>query len=359
MSSFPKLFIPGPTYVSQNVLDAFSTPQIGHRTSEISELINSITPRIQNLLYTQNHVYLVSHAATGLWEMGLRNSVKKGVLHAVNGAFSSKWASVSKTCGYHTQSIDFDWGCGVTVDTIDEALSTGEFDVFAMVHNETSTGVKSDLDTISTLLNTKYPDVFWLVDAVSSMAGIKINVDKLGIDFILASTQKAWGLPAGFAICAISDRMIEKSATLENKGYFLDVLQYEKSYGKAQTPSTPSIPHLFGLQKVLNIIDKEGLENRWKRHKDCAKYAQNWALAHGQSLYPEKGCESETLTCIQNDQEWDIDKINEALLSRGYRMDRGYGNLRGKAFRVAHMGNVYMNDLVDYLNEFDEVLKHV
>lgn len=359
MSSFPKLFIPGPTHVSQDVLDAFSTPQIGHRTPEISELINNITPGIQNLLYTQNHVYLVSHAATGLWEMGLRNAVKKGVLHGVNGAFSAKWATVSKTCDYHTQSVEFDWGTGVTVDAVDAALSTGEFDVFAMVHNETSTGVKSDLNAISNLLKTKYPDVLWLVDAVSSMAGIKIEVDNLGIDFILASTQKAWGLPAGFAICAISDRMLEKSASLENKGYFLDILQYEKSYGKAQTPSTPSIPHLFGLQKVLDIINEEGLENRWKRHKDCAEYTQNWALAHGQSLYPEKGCESETLTCIQNDQGWDINKINDALLSRGFRMDRGYGSLRGKAFRVAHMGNVYMDDLVEYLNEFDEVLKHV
>ena len=188
---------------------------------------------------------------------------------------------------------------------------------------------------------------------------IKIKVDNLAIDFIFASTQKAWGLPAGFSICAISDRMIEKSATMENKGYFLDALQYEKSYGKAQTPSTPSIPHLFGLQKVLNIIDEEGLENRWERHKDCAEYAQNWALTHGQSLYPEKGCESETLTCIQNDQGWDINKINDVLLTRGFRMDCGYGNLRGKAFRVAHMGNVYMNDLVEYLNEFDEVLKYV
>ena len=359
MSSFPKLFIPGPTHVSQDVLDALTTPQIGHRTPEISDLINNITSRVQNLLYTQNHIYLVSHAATGLWEMGLRNSVKKGVLHAVNGAFSSKWAGVSNACGYHTQVVEFDWGTGVTVDAIDAALSTSEFDVFAMVHNETSTGVKSDLVVISDLLKTKYPDVFWLVDAVSSMAGIKIEVDNLGIDFILASTQKAWGLPAGFSICAISDRMIEISATLGNKGYFLDVLQYEKFYDKAQTPSTPSIPHLFGLQKVLNIIDVEGLENRWKRHKDCAEYAQNWALAHGQSLYPEKGCESETLTCIKNDKEWDINNINDVLLAHGYRMDCGYGNLRGKAFRVAHMGNVYMNDLVEYLNEFDEVLRYV
>ena len=359
MSSFPKLFIPGPTHVSEDVLDVFSTPQIGHRTPEISELINTITPRIQNLLYTKNHIYLVSHAATGLWEMGLRNSVNKGVLHAVNGAFSAKWASVSKVCGYYTKSIDFDWGCGVTVDAVDEALATGQFDVFAMVHNETSTGVKSDLDAIANLLKTKYPDVFWLVDAVSSMAGVKIKVDELGVDFILASTQKAWGLPAGFSICAISDRMIEASKTIKNKGYFLDILQYEKSYAKVQTPSTPSIPHLFGLQKVLDIIDKEGLDNRWARHKECSKYAQDWAFSHGQSLYPEIGCESETLTCIKNDREWDIDKINDILLSQGYRMDRGYGKLRGKAFRVAHMGNVYMNDLVDYLNSFDEVLKHV
>ena len=86
---------------------------------------------------------------------------------------------------------------------------------------------------------------------------------------------------------------------------------------------------------------------------------RNWAFAHNQTLYPELSCRSETLTCIQNDQGWNIDKVNGALLTRGYRMDRGYGNLRGKAFRVAHMGNVYMEDLVDYLNEFDEVLKHV
>ena len=359
MHKFPKLFIPGPTHVSDDILESISERQIGHRTPEISDLINDITLGIQKLLYTENHIYLVSHSATGLWEMGLRNSVKSGVLHAVNGAFSSKWALVSQKCGYISDSIESNWGKGVDVDEVDRYLSTGKYNVFAMVHNETSTGVKSDLSSVSEMLKQKYPDVIWLVDAVSSMAGIKIEVDKLGIDFILSSTQKAWGLPAGFSICSISDRMLNLSSELDNKGYFLDALVYEKYYKKKQTPSTPSIPHMFGLKKVLSIIEEEGLENRWRRHIEMADYAQNWALNHGQTLYPDKGCESETITCIKNDQMWNINKINDKLLASGYRMDRGYGILRGKAFRIAHMGNVYMDDLIDYLNKFDEVLKDV
>ena len=110
-----------------------------------------------------------------------------------------------------TKIIDYKWGMGVKAADVDKLLSSGEYDVLAMVHNETSTGTMSDLKEISQLLKAKYPDVIWLVDAVSSMAGIKIEVDKLAIDFILSSTQKAWGLPAGFSICAVSDKIIEKS----------------------------------------------------------------------------------------------------------------------------------------------------
>ena len=139
MKKFPKLFIPGPTHVSDDILDVLSTPQIGHRTPEISELIQELTEGIQRVLYTSNHVYLVSHAATGLWEMGVKNSCLKGVLHAVNGAFSSKWATVSGKCGIKTQSIQYEWGQGIKVKDVDEMLATGEFDVFAMVMNVIST----------------------------------------------------------------------------------------------------------------------------------------------------------------------------------------------------------------------------
>tara|TARA_B110000196_G_scaffold317696_1_gene331370 strand:- start:903 stop:1979 length:1077 start_codon:yes stop_codon:yes gene_type:complete len=356
MSIYPKLFIPGPTHVPKSIMDILSTPQIGHRTEEISKLIESILLDIKALLYTSNNIYLVSHAATGLWEMGLRNSVQKGVLHCVNGAFSSKWVKVSEACSYHYNVIDYEWGRGVKAQDIDKMLSTGDYDVLAMVHNETSTGVMSNLEEISELMRTKYPDVIWLVDAVSSMAGIKIEIDKLGIDFILSSTQKAWGLPAGFSICSVSDKMAERSKLMENKGYFLDIEVYEKYFSKFQTPSTPSIPHLFGLREVLNIINKEGLNNRWDRHKEMRDYTIDWAISQGQNLFSEEGCHSHTITCIENNQNWDMDKIYNKLLERGYRMDRGYGNLRGKAFRIPHMGNIYMEDLKDFISEFEKVI---
>jgi len=358
MKDFPKLFIPGPTHVSDDILEVFSTPQIGHRTPEISNLILELVLGIQKVLYTKNHIYLASHPATGLWEMAIRNSVKKRVLHCVNGAFSKKWAHVSDSVGVEYDVLEYEWGKAVQASDIKNKLKSGKYDAVALVHNETSTGVMSDIFQIGDVIR-EFSDVCLLVDAVSSMAGIKIEVDKLGIDFILSSTQKAWGLPAGFSICSISERMLDISSKLDNKGYFLDALVYEKYFQKYQTPSTPSIPHLFGLKKVLSLIDEEGIENRWIRHKKMAKYAQQWAIGHGQSLFPELNCESETITCIQNDMGWDINVINEALLSRGYRMDRGYGPLRGKAFRIAHMGNIYMDDLVDYLNHFDEVLKDV
>jgi len=356
MASFPKLFIPGPTFVPNHVMQSLVSPQIGHRTQEFSELMSTVVSGIQKVLYTDNHVYLVSHAATGLWEMGIQNSVKKGILHTVNGAFSSKWASVSKNCGYETGVLEYEWGNGVKAEDVDVHLSSGKYDVFAMVHNETSTGVLSPLEPISELLKDKYPHIIWLVDAVSSMAGVKIEVDKLGIDFILSSMQKAWGLPAGFSVCAVSDRMIEISKTIPNKGYFLNINAYEQFFEKMQTPSTPSIPHMFGLKYVLEQIEEEGLENRWKRHIENAEFTKNWAKDRGQSLFPEEGFESITITCIKNDKEWDINGINDKLLQRGFRMDRGYGKLRGKAFRIAHMGNILRKDLTEYLNNFDEVL---
>ena len=354
----PKLFIPGPTHVTDEILSAMSEKQIGHRTPEISSIIEEIIEGIKNLLYTENKILLMSNPASAMWEMGTNNSVIKGVLHAVNGAFSKKWLKISKKFNYYSKSIDYNWGKAIKVEDIDKLLSTGKFDVFAMVHNETSTGVMSNLKDISNLLLNKYPDIIWLVDSVSSMAGTKIEVDKLGIDYIFSSTQKAWGLPAGFSVCAFSDKIYQKSKKIPGKGYYFNLESYDKSIRKNQTLTTPSIPHLYGLKYVLKKIKEEGLENRWDRHISMAQTTREWALNHGQKLFPEKGYESNTLTCIENLKTWDINNINEKFLERGFRMDRGYGILRTKAFRISHMGNIYMDDLIEYLEIFDEIIKN-
>ncbi len=355
MSKSPKLFIPGPTHVSDEILSAFKTPQIGHRTPEISDLISEVVNGIQNLLYTNNNIYLVSHPATGLWEMAIRNSVKNKILHCVNGAFSKKWVKVSDCVGVDYDVLDYDWGLAVKAEDIERKLNEQNYDAVAIVHNETSTGVMSNIEEIGRMMK-KFPNTYLLVDAVSSMAGVKIEVDSCGIDFIMASTQKAWGLPPGFSVASVSDRFIKRSSKIINKGYILDVNTYEKYYYKNQTPYTPSIPHLFGLKKVLELIENEGLENRWSRHKEMAKVVRDWAISKGQSLYAEKGFESNTVTSIRNDMKWDIDKINKKLLMKGFRMDRGYGSLRGKVFRISHMGNIFLEDLSEYIENFEECL---
>ena len=122
MSKAPKLFIPGPTHVSDDILEVFKTPQIGHRTPEISELISGIVKGVQEVLYTNNNIYLVSHPATGLWEMAIRNSVKKKVLHCVNGAFSNKWVKVSQAVGVEYDVLEYEWGLAVKAEDIKDKL---------------------------------------------------------------------------------------------------------------------------------------------------------------------------------------------------------------------------------------------
>ena len=353
---FPKLFIPGPTQVDAATLQAMAQPQVGHRTAEFSELMEQVVTGLKNVLGTTGRVFLFSNPATGVWEAAVRNSVKRGALNLVNGAFSAKWHTVTKAYGLPCQVLEKDWGLAIKPEDVDRALAGGKFDVVTLVHNETSTGVMSPLEDIAALMAEKYPGVLLHVDAVSSMAGVEIKVDDWRLDTCFASLQKAWGLPAGFTVCAVSERTMERSRKMTGKGYYFDFEVMDKFHQKMQTPSTPSLPHMFGLVKILDDIERETLDGRYARHKEMAIYTRRWALDHGQELFPEPGYESVTMTAVRNLREWPVQQIFEVLEDRGYRMDRGYGKLRGQVFRIAHMGSVMPGDLEDYLRTFDEVL---
>ncbi|MBW2989291.1 alanine--glyoxylate aminotransferase family protein [Candidatus Woesearchaeota archaeon] len=356
-----KLFIPGPTEVRKEILDELSRPQIGHRTQEFKDLFGSLKPGLKRLFFTENDVLISTSSGSGLWEAAIRCCVSKKVLHAVNGSFSKKWSKLSESCGKEAGRIEYDWGKAVKASDVDEELSKGDYEAFCMVHCETSTGVASDLEAISEVMK-KHPNVLWIVDAVSSLAGIKIETDRLGIDVCLASSQKALALPAGIAVVSVSGRAYKKAENVAGRGYYFDILELKKMYDKDQTPYTASIPHLYALKKQLERIDEEGLENRFNRHKEMADYVRSWARENGLEMFSEKGYRSNTVSCIENTRKLDFKAIKKNMATKGYSMDSGYRKLNEKldsegkpnTFRIAHMGDLSLEEIKEFTSELEK-----
>jgi aspartate aminotransferase-like enzyme len=353
-----KLHIPGPVEVSNKTFEAFRTPMIGHRSQDFKDLYDSVMPNLQKLLFTERLVYLGTASAWGIMEGALRNLVSKGVLNCMKGAFSDKWYDVSKRCGKNAEALQVDWGSPIMPEQIDERLATGKFDAITLVHNETSTGVMSPIYEIAKL-KEKYPDVMFIVDSVTSMTGVKIEFDKLGIDLLLAGSQKAFALPPGFSVFTASQAALERAATINDRGYYFDLIEFQKNAEKSMTPSTPSIGHIYALKSKLEDFMEEGLTKRFERHSKLSKMTRDWATNQGFTIFPEAGYESRTLTCVNNGaksggREVDVVKLQGLMKERGILIDSGYGKLKGKTFRLSNMGdetNETMESLYALLDE--------
>lgn len=359
-----KLFIPGPTEVRKEILDELSHPQIGHRTEEFRQLFASLKPGLKKIFYTENDVLVSTSSGSGFWEACIRSCINRKVLHAVNGAFSKKWSEISASCGKEMAAVKFENGKSVKAEEIDKALSTGEYEAFCMVHNETSTGVASDLEKLSAVIK-KHPNVLWFVDAVSSLAGMKIETDKLGIDICFASSQKALALPAGIAVASISARAYKKAEAVTGRGYYFDILELKKAYDKNETPYTPSIPHLYALKKQLERIEAEGIENRFKRHAEMAEYVRQWTKRNGFVMFSEEGAHSNTISCIINTRKVDFKAVKKEMAKKGFSIDSGYGKMNEKleaegkptTFRIAHMGDLTLDEIKQMTAELEKLIK--
>jgi aspartate aminotransferase-like enzyme len=212
-----------------------------------------------------------------------------------------------------------------------------------LIHNETSTGMMSPLAEIAAL-KKKYPDVMFIVDAVSSMTAAPLNFDELGIDVLLAGTQKAFALPPGASVFVCSPAALAKAATAKDRGYYFDFVEFQKNAEQSMTPSTPSIGHVYALASKLEDIFAEGLEARYARHTKLAQMTRDWAAKHGLTLFPEKGFESVTLTCVNNGarpggRTVDVPKLQKLVKDQGFLIDGGYGKIKGTTFRISNMGD--------------------
>jgi aspartate aminotransferase-like enzyme len=340
---YKKLFIPGPTHVRKEILNAQAEWMIGHRTKEYSDLQLAVTQKTQKVLYTTRPVFLFTSSSSGVMEGAVRNCVAKKCLNTVCGEFSRRWHVITKANGKDCDVLEVPAGKAIEPEMIDEKLKTGQYDAVTVVHNETSTGIANPVYEIAEVMR-KYPDVMFLVDAVSSMAGHKLEFDKLGIDVLLAGVQKCFALPPGLTVCAVSEKAMEKAKTVPNRGMYFDFIEMYEFYQKNQTPATPAVSLLQAMNKQLDDILAEGLEKRWARHIEMATYIQNWARQYW-GLYGDERYLSRTVTNITNTRNVDVKWLNTELGKRGAIISDGYGPLKGKCFRIAHMGDLTMDDM--------------
>ncbi len=352
--SHKRLFIPGPTEVRVENLSALARPQVGHRSPEFSELYARVVPKLRRLLETEGKVFLFSSSSTGVWEAAIRNCVGRRVLCCMQGAFSDRWYKVATANGKEADRLQVEWGKAITARMIDEALGRGDYDAITVVHNETSTGVMNRLDEIADVMK-RHPDVSFLVDAVSSMAGARLPVDELGIDVCLAGLQKAFSLPAGLTVASVSARALEKAAAIENRGYYFDFLEMLKYDEREQTPSTPAIPQINALDAQLDHILAEGPERRFARHAALAEIVRGWARRHF-ALFAEEGYESPTLTCVANSRGISVAELNRELGAQHATISNGYGKLKEQTFRIAHMGDTQEWEIRGLLATIDRIL---
>ena len=354
---FKKLFIPGPTQVHPDVLAKMATPMIGHRSKDASDLQRRITEKMRKVMFTENKIALSTSSGTGLMEGAIRGTVaKKAIVFSV-GDFGNRWADLAKLNGVPADLHVEELGNPTMPETVDKYLKTGNYDVVTITHNETSTGIMNPVEGISEVIK-KYPDVVWLVDCVSSMAGAKVEVDRLGIDICITSSQKALALPPGLALASVSPKAEERFNKVGNKGYYLDLKNIIKYIDKKdhQYSSTPSLSHMFALDFQLDRIEKEGIENRFIRHTEMAEFMIDWANKHFK-VFPKPGFESMTVTCINNTIGFNFSDLNKELGRRGMQISNGYGDLKDKTFRIAHMGELTLADMVEVTSAIEDILK--
>ncbi len=331
----PRLFIPGPVEVEDDVLQEMAGPMIGHRAPEIGELIGAIRPMAEKLLRTSQPVYLMTNSGTGAMETAAINCVKNKVLSCVNGAFSQRFAEICDSHGYEVVRLKVEWGKAIHPEMVREKLNEGGFDAVTLVHNETSTGVMSPLAEIAKVTN-EFDDVVLLVDAVTSAAVVPIETEKLKIDALVTGSQKGLAIPPGLALSTFSKRAMERAKKKKLRGSYFDLLSIHKSWEKDQTPTTPAVPQFRALRKRLEKIMAN--EDAWyAAHQEKADLTRKWANDRF-AMFPEAGYESVSLSCIENTRGISVADLNGYLREHGVMLSNGYKALKEKTFRIGHMG---------------------
>ncbi len=345
------LQIPGPTNVPERVLRVLSRPTIDHRGPEFARLAREAIEGLQQIFKTSGAVVIYPSSGTGAWEAALANTLSPGdkVLMFETGHFATLWRNMAVRLGLEADFVPGDWRHGVDPDVVEAKLAEDRRQVIkavAMVHNETSTGVTSRVAEVRRRMDRVGHPALLMVDTISSLASIDYRHDEWGVDVTVGCSQKGLMLPPGLGLNAVSEKALvaSKSARLARSYWDWEAMIRDNKAGFF--PYTPATNLLYGLREALHMLFEEGLENVFARHDRHAEATRRAVQAWGLEVVCLNPAEySSSLTAVMMPEGHDADALRKVILDRfDLSLGTGLGKLKGKIFRIGHLGD--FNDLM-------------
>lgn len=355
------LRIPGPTTVPAEILAEMSQPMINHRGPEFAAIMHRVTVRLQYFFQTASPVLTYPASGTGGQESAVANLYSPGdrVVSIIIGSFGNRLAKIAETYGLNVTRIEFPWGQAADPDVVESRLKElNSFKGVLMTHNETSTGVMNDVETLARVVRGVNPDALIAVDAVSSLGCVPLEMDPWDIDVVFTGSQKGWMTPPGLMMIAPGARAWEANKTAKLPRFYFDWERSLKFLGKGQHPTTPPISLFYALDLALEKMLEEGREAIFERHRRTGNYVRWRAKEMGLGLLADHQYASNTVTAVLTPEGVDTKKLLKVLREQDHIVFAGgQEHLEGKIFRVGHLGYFEEIELVEAMDKMETRLR--
>ncbi|USG63556.1 alanine--glyoxylate aminotransferase family protein [Brevibacillus ruminantium] len=356
------LRIPGPTPIPPRVQQAMNQPMIGHRSGQFSELFARTEQRLRPYFGTSGEVFILAGSGTSALEMSVVNTLQPGeeAVVLVSGAFGERFAKICERYGIIVHRLEVEWGEAVTPEALSSFLADKpQVQAVFATYCETSTGVQNPIRELAHIVREKSNALF-IVDAVSCLGAVACEMDAWGVDIVVTGSQKAFMLPTGLAFLAASKRAWDVIDSKKPLAFYLDLKAYRKSLADKTTPYTPAVSLIFGLVEVCNMLDEEGLPAIIKRHELMRDMTRAAMRALGIPLMASEEYAATTVTSCHPHDAFDAEQLRKVLRTKhNIVIAGGQGHLKGKIFRIGHMGFCEPLDVLQVIAAIEMSLQQI
>ncbi|AYB38720.1 pyridoxal-phosphate-dependent aminotransferase family protein [Brevibacillus laterosporus] len=356
------LRIPGPTPIPPRVQQAMNRPMIGHRSGQFSQILSDVAEKIKPVFGTAQQVYVLAGSGTSALEMSVVNTLQAGdeAIVTISGAFGERFAKICERYQIKVHRLEVAWGEAITPELLQDFLVQHPMAkaVFA-TYCETSSGVLNPIPELSQVVKT-HSNALFIVDAVSCLGAVPCEMDEWGLDIVVTGSQKAFMLPTGLAFIAVSEQAWKRIEQITPQAFYLDLKAYRKSMAEQTTPYTPAVSLVFGLEEVVAMLDEEGLPQVFARHELMKKMTRAAMRALGLPLMTADAYASPTVTSVDPGDLFNAEELRKILRTKyNVIIAGGQQHLKGKIFRIGHMGYCDPQDMLTVISLIEISLQQI